>query len=199
MSFVLGLTGGIAAGKTTTAKIFQEFGAMIIDADQVARQIVVPQTPGWRQIKAQFGEAFILPNQQLDRKKLGQLVFADRRQLVRLEQITGPLIRKEIQQQLQELKKQRPRLIILMVPLLFEGGYQSYCDQTMTISLSEQLQVKRLMERNHLSKESAENRLAAQMSTEKRDQLADFVIDNSQGFAHLRSQVIKWLQEKQFV
>ncbi|WP_081589654.1 dephospho-CoA kinase [Liquorilactobacillus vini] len=101
MSFVLGLTGGIAAGKTTAAKIFQEFGAVVIDADQVARQIVAPQTTGWRQIKAQFGETFILPNQQLDRKKLGQLVFADRRQLAKLDQITGPLIKKEIHQQLQ--------------------------------------------------------------------------------------------------
>ncbi|WP_010580089.1 dephospho-CoA kinase [Liquorilactobacillus vini] len=199
MSFVLGLTGGIAAGKTTAAKIFQEFGAVVIDADQVARQIVAPQTTGWRQIKAQFGETFILPNQQLDRKKLGQLVFADRRQLAKLDQITGPLIKKEIHQQLQQLKKYQPPLIILMVPLLFEGGYQSDCDQTMTISLAEQLQVKRLMKRNHLSQPAAKNRLMAQMSTEKREQLADFVIDNSQGFAHLRSQVIKWLQEKQFV
>lgn len=199
MSFVLGLTGGIACGKSTVAQILKQFGAVIIDADLTARQIVEPQTKGWLQIKQQFGSQYFLPNGQLDRKRLGNLVFAAPKQLAKLTAITKPLIRERLKQQLKQQQQKQTVLIVLMIPLLFEGNYQSWCDEVMTVSVSKNIQLARLQQRDHLTRQAAGERIAAQMDQAKREQLADVVIDNSQSVAHLRAQVIKWLQEKGFL
>ena len=198
MSFVLGLTGGIACGKSTVAVIFKRFGAVIIDADLTARQIVEPQTKGWLQIKQQFGPQYFLPNSQLDRKRLGNLVFADQKQLAKLTAITKPLIKDRLKQQLKQQRQKQTALIVLMIPLLFEGNYQSWCDQVMTVSVTKAEQLARLQQRDHLTRQAASERIAAQMDQAKRERLADVIIDNSQSFAHLQVQVIKWLQEKSF-
>lgn len=196
MTYVLGLTGGIASGKSTVAKILSENGAEIIDADQIARQVVVPGTIGLKQITQVFGTKILTTTGQLNRKKLGEIVFSNPDDLKKLTAITAPLIRRELKLQLAKLQQQQVKLVVLMIPLLFETGYQTWCDETLSVTLPLKLQLQRLQQRDQLTTAAAQARIATQMSGKKRDQLADTVIDNSQGIGALEKQVIKWLQER---
>lgn len=196
MTYILGLTGGIASGKSTVAKIFAENGAKIIDADQISRQVVQAGTAGIKKIQQTFGTRILTADGQLNRKKLGKLVFSDPLALKKLTAITGPLIQEELHQQLDNLQQQQAKLVILMIPLLFEAGYQKWCNETMSITLAPKKQLQRLQRRDQLSLAEAQARINAQMSAEKRNQLANYVISNDDGVGALEKQVIKWLQER---
>lgn len=194
MTYVLGgLTGGIAAGKTTVSDYLKKAGAVVIDADVIARTVVCPGTPGLKQIVAVFGTEILTSKGQLARQKLGNLVFADQHKLASLNRIMGPLIHAEIYRQLKVYKEKKVKLLVLAIPLLFEGGYAKYCDSVMTISSSKTLQLQRLMNRDGLTQQQAKERLEAQMSEKERNQRADIVIDNTKEVEETLSQVLKWL------
>ena len=194
MTYVLGLTGGIASGKSTVSAYLHELGAEIIDADLIARQVVAPGSEGLKQIKETFGLEMIKPTGELDRARLGALVFDRPESLAKLTAITGPLVNKEILRQLENAREKKVKLVVLDIPLLFETGYDKYCNQVMVITIPPALQIQRLMLRNGLTKVEAKKRLASQMSQSKRDKLADVLIDNSKSVEETYQQVLKWLK-----
>lgn len=193
MSLVLGLTGGIASGKSTVSRWLAEYGYPIVDADVIARQVVAPGTIGLRQLATLFSPAILTADGALDRQTLGRIVFADRRQLARLTAITGPLIRQEINRQLVALKHAKKELIVLDVPLLFEGHYQQNADLTMVVYVDGSTQLQRLMMRNHLDEVAAKQRIASQWPLIAKRQMADIVIDNNDSLAATKQQVVKFL------
>lgn len=195
MSLVLGLTGGIASGKSTVSHWLAEYGYPIVDADVIARQVVAPGTIGLRQLATLFSPAILTADGALDRQKLGRIVFADRRQLAQLTAITGPLIRQEINRQLVALKHAKKELIVLDVPLLFEGHYQQNADLTMVVYVDGSTQLQRLMIRNHLDEVAAKQRIASQWPLIAKRQMADIVIDNNDSLVATKQQVVKFLTQ----
>ena len=194
MTYILGLTGGIASGKSTVSAYLAQNGALIIDADLIARQVVAKKSSGLKQIVAKFGEEILTASGELDRKKLGKLVFSNKDLLKNLTDITGPLIRAEILREIEAAKKAQVKLVVLDIPLLFEAGYQTLCDKVMVVTIPSKLQLERVMKRDNLSAAEARKRIANQLPASKRNELADVLIDNSKSVAETYQQVLKWLK-----
>ncbi|KAE9558465.1 dephospho-CoA kinase [Companilactobacillus bobalius] len=189
MSKIYGLTGGIASGKSTVLNLFRHNKFIVYDADYVARDVVKVGTVGLKQITQQFGEQILLPDGNLNRRKLSSIVFGDRDELDKLDKITRPLIKKEILQTVAEVKRSTDKTIsIFEIPLLFEGNYQNYFDGVISVYVEPQIQLHRLMRRNALSKEVALEQINSQMSMYEKKERADFVIDNSEDLAHLQDE-----------
>jgi len=177
---IIGLTGGIASGKSTIAKMLVERGALLVDADQVAREVVLPGESALEAIASLFGQAVLLADGSLNRKALGEIVFQDKASLIKLEAITHPAIRASMQQRIHTYKEQYPeRLIVADVPLLYETKQQQLYQGVMVVYVPEEIQIARLIERNSLTKEEAERRVSLQMNIEQKRELANWVIDNS--------------------
>lgn len=194
MTYILGLTGGIASGKSTVSAYLAQNGALIIDADLIARQVVAKKSSGLKQIVAKFGGEILTASGELDRKKLGKLVFSNKELLKALTDITGPLIRVEILREIEAAKKAQVKLVVLDIPLLFETGYQTLCDKVMVVTIPSKLQLERVMKRDNLSAAEARKRIANQLPASKRNELADVLIDNSKSVAETYQQVLKWLK-----
>lgn len=194
MTYILGLTGGIASGKSTVSAYLAQNGALIIDADLIARQVVAKKSSGLKQIVAKFGKEILTASGELDRKKLGKLVFSNKDLLKNLTDITGPLIRAEILREIEAAKKAQVKLVVLDIPLLFETGYQTLCDKVMVVTVPSEVQLERVMKRDNLSAAEARKRIANQLPTSKRNELADVLIDNSKSVAETYQQVLKWLK-----
>lgn len=179
-NLILGITGNIASGKSTIAGAFAKLGAALIDADQVARDVVAPGSPVLRQLVVRFGADILLENGQLDRGKLGQIIFSDSVARQDLNEIMHPAIAQLAVERLQQLKK-RPGLplVVYEAPLLFEAGAEGRVDQVLVVKIDPQVQLQRLMQRDDLDEAAARQRIAAQMPQEEKLVRADYVIDNS--------------------
>jgi len=187
---VVGLTGGIASGKSAVARMFQELGAHVIDADQLAREVVAPGTPGWREVVKAFGQEYLLPDASLDRKKLARRVFSHPQEKAKLEAIIHPRILELRQKRTQEILEKDPQAVIIFdVPLLIEKGLQDRVDRVVVVWVPRKLQIKRLMERDGLSRLEAEERLRNQLPLDEKLKYAHHVIDNSGTLQETRSQV----------
>jgi dephospho-CoA kinase len=195
MTIVLGLTGGIATGKSTVSAWLKTWGYTIVDADVIARQVVALGTPGLAQITAAFSEKVLQADGSLNRAVLGQIVFNDDAQRQRLMQITAPLIRDEILAQRQAGIDQQASLVVLDIPLLFETDYQQYADVTWVVSIDHATQQQRLMQRNGLTAAAADARINSQWPLARKRQLADVVIDNNGSLAETKAQVLAALQQ----
>ena len=193
MSYILGLTGSIATGKSTVAKLFLSAGIPVVDADLGARAVVLPGAPGLADIIEHFGEAYLLSDGTLDRKRLGALIFSDREKRKELDVLLKERISDWIQAEKERYISEGHKLIVLDIPLLYEGGYEDSCDAVMVVYVPEELQVQRLMSRNHLDADEATWRMQSQLSIEKKKELADFVIDNSGTIEETKKQVNDWL------
>lgn len=193
MSYILGLTGSIATGKSTVAKLFLSAGIPVVDADLGARAVVLPGAPGLADIIEHFGEAYLLSDGTLDRKRLGALIFSDREKRKELDVLLKERISDWIQAEKERYISEGHKLIVLDIPLLYEGGYEDSCDAVMVVYVPEELQVQRLMSRNHLDADEAARRMQSQLSIEKKKELADFVIDNSGTIEETKKQVNDWL------
>ena len=193
MSYILGLTGSIATGKSTVAKLFLSAGIPVVDADLGARAVVLPGAPGLADIIEHFGEAYLLSDGTLDRKRLGALIFSDREKRKELDVLLKERINDWIQAEKERYISEGHNLIVLDIPLLYEGGYEDSCDAVMVVYVPEELQVQRLMSRNHLDADEAARRMQSQLSIEKQKELADFVIDNSGTIEETKKQVNDWL------
>lgn len=176
MSLCIGLTGGIASGKSTVAQAFADLGVPVLDADQVARDVVAPGTPGLAAVIAEFGTEFLSAEGSLDRRALREHVFSDPAQRQRIEALLHPRIRDAMRNWRDNLQAAYG---ILMVPILIEGGFDQLCDRILVVDLPAQEQIRRLQQRDDISAELAHNMLAAQATREQRLQRADDVIDNS--------------------
>lgn len=189
MTLVIGLTGGIASGKSTISSIFKAVGWPVIDADLIARQIVMPGSKGLEQIVSRFGSQMLNSDGTLDRKKLGKTVFDDQKKLNDLDKIEHPLIQEAIDDQLAEFKKQHLPVVVLDVPLLFETGMDEECDLTVLAVVDQATQLKRLMKRDQIEKADAIKKIDSQMSLKEKMQRADVIIDNNGTPEQTRSQV----------
>ncbi|MEU8120013.1 dephospho-CoA kinase [Spirillospora sp. NPDC049024] len=183
----VGLTGGIGSGKSEVSKRLREHGAVVIDADMIAREVVEPGTPGLAAVVAEFGEDVLLPSGALDREKVGRVVFADPDRLAALNAIVHPLVG----ERMQELMDAAPAdaVVVYDVPLLAENGLAGMYDEVVVVDAPEEVQLDRLVARRGMTEEDARARMANQASREERRAVATRVIDNSGSLADLKSQV----------
>jgi dephospho-CoA kinase len=176
---VVGLTGGIATGKTTVAELLRRKGAAIIDTDELSREVTAPGAPAFDEIVQAFGPNILTDQGTLDRKRLGSLVFADPALRRRLEGITHPRIRQALRGRLAALRgvPHPPPVVIAVIPLLFETGAERDVDLTVAVVAPEAEQVRRLMARDRLGRTEAEARVRAQMPVDEKRKRADFVVE----------------------
>jgi len=182
----IGLTGGIASGKSTVAKLFADFGIPVIDTDVIARQVVEPGQPGLDAIVESFGADMLTPDQQLDRRKMRHLIFADQSRRQALEAILHPLIRS---QTIVWTDQAGGPYQVLVIPLLIETGFRALVDRVLVVDCPENQQRSRLLARDNETPERIEQIFAAQADRDERLAAADDVIDNSGALAQTRSQV----------
>ena len=176
---IIGLTGGIASGKSSVARIMEALGGVILDADQLAREAVAPGESAYLSIVAEFGEGIVNPDRTINRKDLGKIVFADPMARRRLERITHPAIALLAEQRLEELRKAGAPVVVYMAPLLIEAGVTSRVDEIWVVYADWETQVARLILRDGISRDEALQRLAAQMPMEEKRTYGRIVIDNS--------------------
>ena len=190
MTKILGLTGGIAMGKSTISNFLRDKGIPIVDADEIAHAVLEFKAVKVQLVKA-FGTPILNEQKQVDRKQLGEIVFGESKKLGELNQIVQPVIRQEIIRQLKSFTTEP--VVVLDAPVLFEQGYETLVDCIMVVSTTPAEQLRRLMERDHLTREDAQKRIDAQMPIEIKQKKADVTIDSSGSIEATQKQVIEWL------
>jgi len=186
----VGLTGGIACGKSTVAQMFVDLGAYLIDFDRIAHYVQEPGKPAYEEVVHYFGKEILRPDKKIDRIKLGNIVFVNKKKLLELNNIVHPLVYQEWHIRLEKIKKKEIHAIILSdVPLLFEGKMQHLFDLTMLVLIAPEEQLCRLIRRNKMSREEAEDRLKSQMPITEKIALADIVIDNEGSISETEKKV----------
>lgn len=185
---VVGLTGGIGAGKSTVARLLAEHGAVIVDADAIARQVVEPGTPGLAEIVATFGDGVLSADGTLDRPGLGRIVFADQAALRKLEAITHPRISAESARLIAVAEAEGKPLLVHDIPLLVENGLPETFEDVLVVEAPDELRLARLEERG-LPREQALERMKAQATNDQRRAAATYLIDNSGSLDSLRTRV----------
>lgn len=194
MTNIIGITGGIASGKSTVTAFLREQGYPVIDADAVVHELQAKGGKLYQILVAEFGEDILLKDGTLDRAKLGQAVFADSDLRARLSSLQDQIIREELLAR-RDVLKQAEEVVFMDIPLLYEADYSGEVDQVWLVYVDKAQQLARLMKRNGLSSQDAENRLAAQLSLEEKRGLADVVIDNSGSVEATLAQVERLLRE----
>lgn len=186
---VIGLTGGIASGKSAALEIFKRRGAKTLDCDVLARRIVQPGQPALQQIKKVFGSG-VFRGKQLDRAAMAKIVFSKPAARKKLEKIIHPFVYRRLQK---EIARHKKGILVIDIPLLFETGFGKLVDRTAVVWVPEKVQFERLMKRNGLSKDDARKRIRSQMPLSRKKKSADFVFDNSRPLPALRKQIDRWL------
>jgi dephospho-CoA kinase len=193
---IVGLTGGIASGKSTVSRMLGELGSVIIDADVAARHVVAPGSDGLARIVEEFGKDVLLADGTLNRKLLGRIIFGDHEARRRLDSITHPLIYRHMAQELDRAIKAGASVIILDIPLLFETGlFLDTIDESVVVYVRPEVQLERLMARDGLREEEARQRIRAQLPLEEKARRAEHVIDNSGSLEETRRQVVRLWQK----
>jgi dephospho-CoA kinase len=195
----VGLTGGIASGKSTVAGMFVEKGAYLIDFDTLAHKVQEQGKPAWQKVVDYFGRDILGSDGTIDRSKLGNVVFNDRKKLDKLNKIVHPFVYQAWDNQLQKInKKDRHAIVLSDIPLLFEGKKQNLFDLTILVVIAPEEQISRLIRRNDISPEEAQKRLKSQMPIHKKKTMADIVIEN-QGSLSETKKIVKetWRKLKQ--
>ncbi|MER1988709.1 MAG: dephospho-CoA kinase [Solibacillus isronensis] len=176
---IIGLTGSIASGKSTVAKMIESYGLPIVDADVVARQVVEPGTPTLKKIEEAFGPEVIAHDGSMDRAKVGSIIFHNEEMRKTLNGIIHPAIREEMLRQRDEFISFGEKNIFMDIPLLFESKLEHFVEKIIVVSVKKEVQLQRLMERNGFSEEEANARIATQIPVKEKEQLADAVIHNN--------------------
>jgi len=188
----VGLTGGIAIGKSFVAKVLIDQGCKVFDADQIAREVVKPGAEGYRKVIAAFGTGILAPDGTIDRAKLGQIVFADESKRKRLNAILHPIIIAEQDWLLAEVEAEdHDAIAVVDAPLMIESGSYKRFHKIIVVYCDRETQIDRLMRRNKFTREEAEARLAAQMPAEEKRKYADFEVDTTGDFETTRQKVIE--------
>jgi dephospho-CoA kinase len=192
----VGLTGSIAVGKSYVSGVFAELGCRVLDADETAREVVAPGAPALSDVVAAFGSEVLQSDGTLDRARLGALVFADPDKRARLNAILHPYIIARQDERLREWESEQPNAIAIVdAALMIEsGGYKRF-DRLIVVHCRAEVQLERLMARSNLSRDEAEQRVAAQMPQEEKKKFADYLIDTSEGFDSARVRTIEVYQE----
>ena len=193
---IVGLTGGIATGKSTVTAMLQALGAYVVDADVWARRVVEPGSPGLAAIAAHFGADILEADGALSRAKLATIIFSDAAARQTLNQITHPLVREGMRAETAAFFATHPtEPIVWDVPLLFEGEIQHLVDESIVVVVDDSIQLQRLMARNNLSQEDAQQRIVAQLPLAKKAAMATYVVDNNQSLDNTKRQVRQIWQE----
>lgn len=194
---IIGLTGGIACGKTTVARMLVSRGAKMVDADVIAREVVLPGSPVLDQVAVRFGQAVIQEDGSLNRKKLGEIIFEDAVAKKDLESLLHPPIRRLMWERMHVLDEADPSgLVVVDIPLLYESGLETKFEEIMVVYVPRVIQLKRLMERDGLGREQAERRLEAQWPIDRKKALAHILIDNSGTLEQTEAQIDLFWQRK---
>jgi dephospho-CoA kinase len=186
---LVGLTGGIASGKSTVAKILERLGAAVINADDLSREVVEPGKVAWQEIIDAFGTGVLQPDQTLDRQKLRTVIFSDRDGRKKLEAIIHPRVRALAEERIREHTAAGYSIIVYEVPLLFEGKLHEWLRPVILVACDLETQRRRLQERDHLTQTEAQKHIDAQMSLAEKRRLADYVIDNNGSLEEVETQV----------
>jgi dephospho-CoA kinase len=187
---LVGLTGGVATGKSTVAKMFKQCGAAVINADLLARQVVEPGKPAWRAIVKLFGKTILNQDRSLDRRALGSIVFHNPKKRRQLEHIIHPRVTREQQRLVRRIAKEKPRAVVIYeVPLLFEAGVDKRVDKIIVVTADRNIQIARLKKRNGLARAEAIRRISSQMPLAKKVQRADHVLNGTLPRPSLRKHV----------
>ena len=191
---IVALTGGIGSGKSTVGELFQQLGAVVVDSDQLAREVVERGSLGYEQIVTLFGDE-ILKNGEINRALLAEIIFKDPAKRRNLEQITHPLIRKAFADIVSKSGDQA--IVINQIPLLVESRYEYNFDHVITVSTSEDKRIERLLAKGY-TREQIQNRMKSQASDLEREKIADSIIQNNEGEIELLAQVEKIWEQLQF-
>lgn len=189
MSLVIGLTGGIASGKSTVSNMLKEMNITVVDADIEARLAVENGEPAYQKIIQEFGREILLENDEIDRQKLGSIIFHDVEKRQLLNSIVHPEVRNRMNNKIESAIKGGEQVVILDIPLLFESKLTHMVQKTILVYVDRDVQLKRLMERNSLSLEEAEARIKSQMPLSEKVALADVVIDNNGSLNETKKQL----------
>jgi dephospho-CoA kinase len=185
----IGITGTIGCGKTLVAHTLSALGAAVIDTDEIARRVVEPGTPGYESVKARWGEAVLGPDGELDRKKLGEIVFGDAAQLRELNNVLHPLIGAATAQAIRSVPPDR--VTVLVVPLMYESGFDALVDTVWVVAADEERVIDRIVRRDGISEAEARARIASQMPQEEKIRRANVVIRNTGAIEDTRRQVVE--------
>lgn len=193
--FILGVTGGIGAGKTAATDCFEQLGIVVVDADVVARQVVEPGKPALNNIVAEFGKDILLTTGDLNRSALRELIFSDESAKTKLNSIMHPAIRQALLTQLAEAKS---KYVILSAPLLFENKLEGYADKVLVIDVPEEVQLKRASSRDDVTEAQIQAIINSQIPRKQRLEKADFVIENTGSLTELHEHVRKLHEQISF-
>ena len=198
---LVGLTGGIASGKSTASSIFKELGAYIIDADVLAREVVEPLKPAWKDVVKNFGKGILNKDNSINRKRLAEIVFNNKKKRELLNSIVHPRVLKMAKEIEREIAKKDPEAVIIFdAALLIESGAYKKMDKNIVVYADEDVQVKRLMKRDGLTKDEAIKRIEAQMPLREKVRFADYVIDGNKALNMVKKQLktaLKGVRERQ--
>ena len=188
---IVGLTGGIATGKSVVAQMLADKGAVILDTDKIARDVVDVGQPAWQEIIDYFGENVKLPDENIDRKKLGEMIFSDEEAREKLNSIVHPRVNMKLMEETEQLKKKSspPEVLVYDVPLLIETGAYDMVDMVVLVYTTQQVQKERLKKRDGFLEEEIEARLSSQMDLDEKKKYADYTIDNTGNMEETSSQV----------
>ena len=192
---IVGLTGGISSGKSTVSSYLKQLKIPVIDADEVARKVVEPNSQGAIEIRKTFGSDVFEEDGSLNRQRLGALIFSNAENRQKLDDLLQPLIKIMILDEIEEHRQKGENMIILDLPLLFEKQYEELCEEIIVVYIPKELQLERLMKRNQYTKQEALSRIDSQLSIEEKRKRATVLLDNQGTIQQLYQQVEQWLVE----
>ena len=190
----IGLTGGIASGKSTVSNMLRSLGATVIDADQIAHQLMKPERELWQKVVDFFGEEILQSNGEIDRSELGEIIFNNPQKKEALDQLTHPTIIAKIKEKVENLNCKH-KIVIADVPLLIEVEIMDFFAEVWLVYVKREVQIKRLMSRDNTDRATAVNKIEAQMSLKRKKEYADRIIDNNGSEEELEKQVQKLWKE----
>jgi dephospho-CoA kinase len=185
---IIGLTGGIASGKSTAAEYLEQKGAEVIDADKIAHQVSRKGEQGWQKVVNEFGEEILKENDEFDRAKLADIVFSDPVKRKKLESLLHPIIIKKMKEEANKYLS-KDKIVVFMAPLLFEVGIDKFCDQVWLIAAAREVQIKRIIKRDGITREEAINRIESQMPLAEKKEKSDVVISNNDSIENLKEKI----------
>ena len=185
---IIGLTGNIASGKSAVAALLKEWGACVIDMDEVAKEIQSHNVTVLDEIKKTFGESVVKDN-KLMRKKLGEIVFSDKNELKKLNKIMIPVMTEKLKKIINEKEKQGVKILVIDAAILFEAKWEKFAQEVWAVYIPKELQIKRLIKREQIGRDEALKRIESQMDIKEKIKKANTVIDNSKSFAYTKEQV----------
>ena len=198
MAFVLGITGGIATGKSSVVQHFIDLGFPVVDADIIARHLLDQNEQAYNEVVKVFGSEILQENGEIDRQALGALVFNHPDKLKQLDELMAPFLQKSILAAIKQAS-QNQKLVIVDVPLMYEKGYDEWMDQVAVVYCTPNQQLKRLMQRNQLTEREAKQRMDSQLPIEMKKLLAEVVFDNSNDLTQTIQQVDTWLSNRKYI